>query len=325
MTRHTLSVSACGKTAIAVMALSIVLLGSGRASATQLYATSISGNEIYQVDTVGNTVTPYLNTVYAADSVMFDSSQNVIYTRINQGEVRLYNPNSAIDSLIAGGFTGPADIALEPGGGTMLVSEFYGGRIDRINLTTHVVTTLLTTVGSGPEGLAYDGSRLFANLGVRSTGAQKYVAEIDPVTGAILAQSPLLSSLDGLTYDPYSGRLFASSVFGNTVYEFDPNNLNNVQDLSLKLGSIPGPDGITTDGIGNIFVASTGAPDGYVYQIDLIGQTLTQKQYVPGLDDLAPASGLGSGTVPEPLTMFAVGMGIAGLGGYIRRRLRPAK
>jgi hypothetical protein len=157
-------------------------------------------------------------------------------------------------------------------------------------------------------------------------GAQKFVAEIDPVTGAILAQSPLLSSLDGLTYDPYSSRLYASSVFGNTVYAFDPNNLNNVQDLSHKLGSIPGPDGITTDGVGNIFVASSDSlGDGHIYQIDLIAQTLTQKNYVPGLDDLAPASGLGamSSAVPLPAAVWpglALMVGMAAAAGLRRRR-----
>ena len=303
------------------MALVVVLIGSGRASATTLYATSIAGSEIYQVDTVANTATPYLNTQYPADSIIFDLSQNVIYTRITTGEVRLYNPSSSTDSLIASGFNGPADMTLEPGGNTMLVSEFYGGKIDRINLTTHAVSTLLSPVSSGPEGLAYDGSRLFANLGVRSTAAQKYVAEINPVTGAIMAQSPLFSSLDGLTYDPYSARLYATSVFGNTVYEIDPNNLNNVQDLgvSLKLGSIPGPDGITTDGIGNLFVASSDSlGDGHVYQIDLINNTLTQKTYVYGLDDLAPASGLGS--MPEPSSIVLLSIGVIGLFAYVWRK-----
>ena len=230
MSQQTSSISVCRRTIFAVMALVVVLIGSGRASGTTLYSTSIAGSEIYQVDTVANTATPYLNTQYPADSIIFDLSQNVIYTRITTGEVRLYNPSSSTDSLIASGFNGPADMTLEPGGNTMLVSEFYGGKIDRINLTTHAVSTLLSPVSSGPEGLAYDGSRLFANLGVRSTAAQKYVAEINPVTGAIMAKSPLLSSLDGLSYDPYSQRLFATSVLGNTVYEIDPKNLNNVQD-----------------------------------------------------------------------------------------------
>ena len=64
---------------------------------------------------------------------MFDSMGNVIYTALSAGEVRSYNPNTTADSFIAGGFNKPADVALEPGLTTMLVSEFGGGKIDRIN------------------------------------------------------------------------------------------------------------------------------------------------------------------------------------------------
>jgi sugar lactone lactonase YvrE len=260
---------------------------------------------------VANTVSLFLNTSSGADSIMFDTAGRAIYTLHTIGEVRRYDPNTAVDTLIAGGFYYPADIALEPGGNTMLVSEIWGGQIKRINLTSSAVTTLLAP-GANPEGLAYVGSRLFANLGYRNTSSgppAKYVAEIDPVTGGILAQSPILDSLDGLTYDSYSGLLYASSLYGNLVYSFDPNNLNNYSDVTSKLGTIPGPDGITSDGIGNIFIAGGG--DEYIYQLDLVNNTLTQKNYVYGLDDLAPASGLGS--IPEPSAAALAGIGLAAL------------
>ena len=59
-----------------------------------------------------------------------------------------------------------------------------------------------------------------------------------PLQAPFWPNLPFLSSLDGLTYDPYSGLLYASSVFGNTVYSIDPNNLNNVQDLSRQPGTV---------------------------------------------------------------------------------------
>jgi streptogramin lyase len=315
-TRSTL-ISACRKTALAVVALSLVSAGSERAPAAVLYATSIGGSQIDKVDTVANTVTTYLNTPSAADSIMFDPAQRVLYTQLYTGQVRRYDPTSLTDSLIASGFNGPADIVLEPGGNTMLVSEFYGAKIDRINLTTFGVTTLLTTSYGGPEGLAYVGTRLFANLGNRYGGPTgKYVAEIDPVTGAILSTSPGLDSLDGLTYDPYSGRLYASSLLGNYILSINPNNLNDVQNVTGKLGIIPGPDGITTDSIGNLFIAGGG--DSYIYQLDLVNNILTQNTFVFGLDDLAPASGLGS-LSPEPSASALMGLGLAGLLGACRR------
>ena len=290
-----------------------VSVGSGRAVAAILYATSNTGNQIDRVDTVANTVTTYLTTPAAVDSIMFDSAQRVIYTQDNAGDVRRYDPSIPSDTGIASGLNTPADIVLEPGGNTMLVSEYSGGQIDRINLNTFAVTTLLSP-GGNPEGLAYDGTRLFANLGLRYGGPTgKYVAEINPVTGTILATSPGLNDLDGLVYDPYSGLLYATSYFGNTVYSIDPNNLANVQDVfGSGGGGILGPDGITSDGAGNIFIASsTYGGDSHIYQYSLLTHVLTQETYVNGLDDLAPASGLGS--LPEPSSLVLLGAGAIGL------------
>ncbi len=127
-----------------------------------------------------------------------------------------------------------------------------------------------TGTSGNPEGQAYDGAgHLFANLGTRNgTALQKYVAQLDPVTGAILGQTTFLSSLDGLTYDSYSNMLYAASLYGpplgpgGTVYQVDPTNLNTVVDIVLTyngtIKAINGADGITSDGLGHIFVASAG-------------------------------------------------------------------
>lgn len=313
------------KAAFATILLSLLLAGNRRASATVIYATSSSDDKIYQVNTVTNLVSPYFTAQKPPDSLMFDSMGNVIYTEFNNGRVRSYNPNTLVDSPIKSGLSGPADVVLEPGGNTMLVSEFNAGRIDRIDLTTHALSVLVTPANAGPnpEGLAFDNvGNLFANLGLRNgTALTKFVAQIDTLTGLILHQSPNLPSLDGLTYDPYSGMLFAASLYGTTggtVYEIDPNNLSNVVDLGQVLGgSIPGADGIVADGLGHIFVASApgGGGDGHIYEIDLINNTLTQGVFVSmGLDDLALRP------IPEPSLWVLMGTGLAGLLVAGRRR-----
>jgi len=295
----------------------------GRAQATILYATSISGSQIDQVDTTTNVVTPYLNTLSAPDSIIFDSTGNILYTTVYTGQVVRYNPITTMSTSLASGLSNAADMVLEPGGNSMLVSEFGNGNIDRINLVTRSFTTLTTGTGN-PEGLAYDGTKLFANIGYRGGGPSgKEVAEIDPVTGAILATSPGLNSLDGLTYDPYSGLLYASSLFGNFVYSIDPNNLNIVQNVTGTLGIVPAPDGITTDGVGNIFIASSDSGgDSHIYQLNLINHTLTQDTFVNGLDDLAPA--FGGGSIPEPSSLALLGLGGFAFGIRPRRSLTRA-
>ena len=300
-------ISVSRKAALTVAVLGLLLFGSQRADATILYATSSSNNVIYQDNSlIPNSATPYFTALQSPDSLMFDTLGNVIYTALSAGTVRSYNPNTVVDSVITSGLSGPADVALEPGGNSMLVSEFNGGKIDRINLTTHLVTNLYSSSGTNPEGIAYDNAgNLFANLGVRSgTALTKYLAKINPVTGAILGQTANLSSLDGLTYDSYSHMLFAASIFGppsgpgGTVYQIDPNNLSNVVDIVQAYGGIiRGADGITSDGLGHIFVASApgGGGDGHIYDISLINHTVTQGDFISdGLDDLAPASGLGA-------------------------------
>src|SRR3984893_15082523 len=183
--------------------LALLLAGTGRASAGQLlFVTSLSGQQILPADTGTNVVTPVFNTVGQPDSLIFDTVGNIIYTNLQTGQVRLFNVTTHTDTLIAGGFSDPADLALEPGGKSILMSDFLGGKIYRINLSTNAVS-VLATPGGNPQGLAFDGAgHLFANLGTRSGGATSFLARLDPVTGAILGNTVALVSLDGLTFDP---------------------------------------------------------------------------------------------------------------------------
>ena len=290
------------------------------ASASTIYATSIISNQVLKVDTVTNSVTPVFTSSGGVDSLVFDNAGRIIYSESVSGEVRRYDPATGTDDLLATVFN-PVDLVLEPGGSSVLVSEFLGGTIVRIDLAMKTATPL-RTYGGNPEGLAYDpAGHLFANLGVRDFLADKYIAELDPVTGAILQRSPGVTSLDGLTYDSFTGQLFASALFGNQVCGFDPRNLS--AGTTGCRGVVPDPDGLSSDGIGNLFIAATG--DARIYQYDLISDTLIPRTFILGLDDVAPASGPGAppATVPEPYSISFVGLGLAfGAVVLLRRRER---
>src|SRR5947199_221399 len=79
----------------------------------------------------------------------------------------------------------------------------------------------------------------------------------------IISQSPNEIALDGLTYDSFTGRLYAASSFTGNIFSFDPNNLSNVVTIPVAL---PGADGIEGDGLGNLYLAGT---DQHIYQYNL--------------------------------------------------------
>jgi DNA-binding beta-propeller fold protein YncE len=279
----------------------------------------LGGQQILTADLTTNQVTPVFNTVGTPDSLLFDASNNIVYTNLGTGQVRSYNPTTKIDSLLASGFNDPADLVLTPDKGSVLVSDFLGGTIAKVNLATHQVTQL-GNYGGNPQGTAFDAAgHLFAVLGTRSGGATSFVAQLDPTTGAILNQSPNEVQLDGMTYDPFSGKIYSPSLAGNGIYQFDPTTLSAVL---LPNSAGVGFDGITTDSAGNLYTAGGGA---FIYQYNLISHTLTQRTAVPGLDDLAPLTGPGAATtVPEPASLTLLGIGALGLAGYGWRRLRQA-
>ena len=135
------------------------------------------GPDIWSWDTTTNTVSVLTGTpISALDSLMFDPQGNIIYD--GSGTVGRYNVTTKVNTSVIGKFAGPADMALEPGGASALISNSLGTTISRVNLATSSAIGSLS-VGARPDGVVYDSARaLFAVLG----GSE--VAQIDPVTGA---------------------------------------------------------------------------------------------------------------------------------------------
>ena len=293
--------------------LALLLGGAAQVRAEILYATSQLGSHIgiYKVDTTANTASPLFSTQQAPDSIVFTPNGNILFSALDVGQVRLFNPTTHADTLVASRLGVPLDLALDPGGKSVLVSNIQGS-IFRINLTNGAVGERLFP-GSNPEGLAYDNlGRLFANLGTRAAG-HSIIAELNPSNASILRERTGLSGLDGLTFDSFTGKLYATDDVHNQVDVIDPNTF-----AVSVLTNVPGPDGIEADGNGNLFIAAFNAN---VYTYSLTNGTLTKGPFVPGLDDLAPVSGLGAPPpIPEPATLTLLSIGLGGITLSVRLR-----
>jgi sugar lactone lactonase YvrE len=305
------------ETLVAAVIAAAALAGSPqRAEADVLYASTSAGNSVVTVNTATGSVTPLFTvTNPPPDRILFLSPSTLLYLAqgdnnvAGSGQLRSHNLVTNADTLVAGNLSRPADLALDPGGATALVSESSIGTIARVNLSTGVVTPLATTYpipsgGIGPNGLTYDAvGRLFANIGDRLSGPTgSNVAQIDPVTGAIIHQTTGLNSVDGLAFDPFSGRLFAPSTLGSVLYSINPNNLADVTSITL-----PGQaDGAVANGQGLVFIGGRGT-NAPIYQYsDITGMLTTVIASVPG------ATAIDLAAIPEP----SVGM-LAGVGGLV--------
>jgi sugar lactone lactonase YvrE len=288
---------------VAPLALLTMTVFSSIAKADAAYITG--GNTIYKWDTATNTVAPVVTAVSSLDSLVFDASGNsLIYSVIGTNQIGMFNLTTLSNSIIANVGAGAADMTLEPGGNTVLVSDAFTTTISRVDLTTHAVTTF--NVGTRPDGLAYDNAgHLFAVLGLNE------VAELDPTTMAVIKTISTPSAPDGLTFDSTTGMLYVGSD-GGGFYTVDTNLTSAT---FTNIGAVV--DGVAANG--NLLYLVVRGTDALQY--NLTTNTITETSPgIGGADDIAPLSGLGSQAVPEPGSFAAIGMLGFGLLAGLRRR-----
>jgi hypothetical protein len=302
-----------------VCAGAVLSISSTAARAETLYATSYEGQLIYKVDTVLQTASPIWSTAAAGqqpDSLCFDAAGNILYSaHFPGGGVRRVNISASTDTAVATWAGHSTDIALEPSLTTVVASDYIDNNLRRVDLVNNTWSVL--TPGKYFSGVAYFGNRLFANAGITYQHGGDRIVEINPVTGAILAnQTPSnmvgnpvgYGDLDAMTYDPFTGHLWTTDEASSMLIEADPNNLATGWTLHpLVTGAGGGaylPDGICGNGLGKLWYASRS--DFNVYEYDIASGISTPIVYIYGLDDLAPVTGLGS--FPEPTAVALIGL-----------------
>lgn len=290
---------------------------SAHATDIVLTATSEVNNVVYTVDLTTNTVTTLFTPPVNGnpDSLIYNGPNEIIYTQVNNGQIDIFNTLTNTNSTLVSGFLlQPRDLVLDPSGTSLLVSDFKAGNIYRVALPTGTLTVLSTLGSASPDGLAYDSSgHLFAVSG-RHT-----IVQIDPTTGAVLHTSQVFDgALDGLTFDSTTGKLWVASELGN-VYSVST-DFATITKYAGPSGTVF--DGIEGDGLGNLFLGNFNTN---VYEFNIASGTFTSGTAVPGIDDLAPIVGPGSNNqpptnTPEPGTLTLLGVGIAGVLTFARRR-----
>jgi len=267
-----------GVRAALMLGLTAVLLQL--ASATEFVGVDINSGKLLYMPS-SKTVITIANTGAKPDSVILGSDELIIYALAGAGEVHSFNPYSKVDTTLATGLTSPANMVLEPGCKSILVSDVGVNKIFRIMLANHALTTFY----SGPdkiEGLAYDNKGdLFAN-----DEQLNAIVEFS-FDGTIINQTPSnlpLTAPYGLAYDAHTTALYATSNTGQVIYSA-PTTLATVSSISFPVA--PVLQDVVSDGGGNLYVMGVNGTTGTIFKYAIVKAITTTLNSAPGLYDVA--------------------------------------
>jgi hypothetical protein len=268
---------------------------SASAQKPQLYISNESHNSLELLDLNSLAITTLYTvgtgSTWHLDDMTLNSAGQLIYSVNQQGMVDLYDPVANQNSILVSGYKWVRDLAIDPGGQSMLFGVYSPGSIYRYNFTTKAVTLLLKKLGTC-DGIAYD---VYGNL--YAVANHNTIIQINPTTGAILYTLTLeahkgVNGGDGLTYDSYTGALWAThdGTTGFSLIKIPVTASGFSSGTTFTTYPVTGfssLDGIKSDGKGNLYIGALW--EAAVYNIPT--NTITQSIVVEGADGVSLVPG----------------------------------
>jgi hypothetical protein len=272
------------------LVVSLVLGTAFSASAQQVYIANESQSKLQLLNLSTNQFTTLYNIGGKPDDMTLNASGQLLYTVPAAGTLNLWDPVAQQNTVLASNLKWARDLEIEPGGQTMLIGIYAPGEIMRYNFATQTSTLLIKKLGSC-DGITYDP---YGNL--YAVANHNTIIQINPTTGAIINTLVLephkgVNGGDGLTYDSFSGSLWAThdgtTGAGLLQIPISPTGFTPAGFTFYPSTKFAAPDGIKSDGKGNLYVGSIATF--FVYNIPT--QTVTKSLVASGADGVSLVPG----------------------------------
>lgn len=315
------------------LSLFCLTASAGMISGTLYYTLYTGGQNVwsvgYQYDGTNFTLSTPTNiaSTDGADGIIFAPNGDLLIGGQNSGQVHQITTAGVPVTDGATGGGGSFHLALDPSGTKVYTSNFggalatlpiSGGQIQ--NGTAHALTG--DDYGVTGEAFTPSSGAFYVN-GQPNGGGNVGLLNLSTFTTTQLFSG--ITSAHGMVYDPFTSLL---TLFGRgAVGTFDPTNTG--AGVKERFGITGDFDQGAVDGQGHALIAGDSSITFIDYSASGDITSALNPTFVVGgfngIDDVAPLTGLGSNSTPEPASLLLALSGLLAVVGVRARRKSPAR